>query len=141
MSAGFGRSCKPWSMSMTLSDHRWGGKATALYELQRAGFRVPEFEVVVAASEHIPEIVGRLGLPLAVRSSATIEDGLECSFAGQYESYLNLRSLAAVEVAVKKCLESLRTPGSVAYCRTRGLDPSTVQMAATAATGASKAKP
>src|SRR5689334_6051666 len=41
--------------------------------------------------------------PVAVRSSATAEDLPEMSFAGQQETYLNMRGAAAVLDAVQRC--------------------------------------
>ncbi len=52
---------------------------------------------------------------LAVRSSATAEDLPEASFAGQQESYLNVRGREALLVAVKKCWASLWTARAIAY--------------------------
>ncbi len=50
-------------------------------------------------------------LPVAVRSSATAEDLPEMSFAGQQETYLNMRGAAMVLDAVKRCWASLWTGG------------------------------
>jgi pyruvate,water dikinase len=47
--------------------------------------------------------------PVAVRSSATAEDLPEASFAGQQETYLNIRGEEAVLEAVKECWASLWT--------------------------------
>ena len=53
--------------------------------------------------------------PVAVRSSATAEDLPEASFAGQQETYLNIRGTVAVLEAVKKCWASLWTGRAIAY--------------------------
>lgn len=55
---------------------------------------------------------------VAVRSSATAEDLPEASFAGQQESYLNVRGEAALQAAVIACWSSLWTARAMAY-RTR----------------------
>lgn len=47
---------------------------------------------------------------VAVRSSATAEDLPNASFAGQQESFLNVRGAAFVVDAVKRCFASLFTP-------------------------------
>jgi phosphohistidine swiveling domain-containing protein len=108
-----------------------GGKAAVLYELQTAGFCVPRFELVTAdtADAELASIVARLGFPLAVRSSATVEDGRDSSFAGQFESFLNLQSLADVEQAVQHCRQSAHSPGLAAYCQQQAIDVSAVRMA------------
>ena len=64
-----------------------GGKAGVLRELEGAGFNVPAFEV---NPQCVQDAVIKLGFPLTVRSSASVEDGDEASFAGQFESFLNL---------------------------------------------------
>src|SRR5438045_2918357 len=66
-----------------------GGKAKQLVELQLAGFRVPDF---LCSPPDIAKAIEILGVPLAVRSSASAEDGREVSFAGQFRSFLNLRT-------------------------------------------------
>jgi pyruvate,water dikinase len=93
-----------------------GGKAAALRELAKAGLRVPQFAVITAESDSILGVVPELGFPLAVRSSAAVEDGRQCSFAGQFESYLNLRSLEEVQAAVTKCFDAARSLRAAAYC-------------------------
>jgi pyruvate,water dikinase len=106
-----------------------GGKATALRDLARAGFCVPEFAVATSESQPIVDLVGEIGFPLAVRSSASLEDGTCCSFAGQFESYLNLRSMEEAEAAVRKCFDSARAPRVASYCRARGMDVADIRMA------------
>ena len=102
-----------------------GGKAAVLLELQRAEFAVPEF---VVSPVDLKEAVIRLGFPLAVRSSATLEDGHMDSFAGQFDSFLNLSSLEEVESAVQKCRDSLKSVTVVRYCRRKGIDASALRM-------------
>ena len=68
-------------------------------------------------------------LPLAVRSSATAEDLPGASFAGQQESYLNVRGEQAVLEAIKRCWSSLWTPRALEYRARQGIDPSTVSLA------------
>jgi len=53
--------------------------------------------------------------PVAVRSSATAEDLAEASFAGQHESYLNIRGEAALMEAIKACFASLYTDRAIKY--------------------------
>jgi pyruvate,water dikinase len=76
-----------------------GGKARALAALQRAGFPVPPWLVVLpgdgelsaAEREELLRAVSELAPgrePVAVRSSASDEDGEQQSFAGQLDSFL-----------------------------------------------------
>ena len=61
-----------------------------------------------------------LGGRLAVRSSAVDEDGRERSFAGQYETVLNVRRGQGLEDAVRTCWASWYGERAMAY-RRRGL--------------------
>jgi phosphohistidine swiveling domain-containing protein len=103
-----------------------GGKAKQLMELQLAGFRVPDF---LSSPPDIAKAIEILGLPLAVRSSASAEDGCEVSFAGQFPSFLNLRTLAEVEAAARKCQASVNALSVAEYCRKNGIDPRSLRMA------------
>ncbi|TFG00102.1 MAG: hypothetical protein EU541_03260 [Promethearchaeota archaeon] len=51
----------------------------------------------------------------AIRSSATAEDLKEASFAGQYDSYLNLQKLDDILSHIKKCYASLWTSRAISY--------------------------
>ncbi|MGC9521236.1 MAG: PEP/pyruvate-binding domain-containing protein [Anaerolineae bacterium] len=55
------------------------------------------------------------GPAVAVRSSATAEDLPELSFAGQQETFLNVRGAQAVVAAVKRCWASLWTARAIDY--------------------------
>lgn len=60
------------------------------------------------------ELAGVVG-PVAVRSSAAHEDGAAASFAGQYESYLNVVGLDEILSRVKDCWASAFADRAVAY--------------------------
>ncbi len=68
------------------------------------------------------ESVGRKDLDVAVRSSATAEDLPEASFAGQLETFLNIRGEEALLDAAKRCFASLFTDRAISYRTTRGFD-------------------
>jgi pyruvate,water dikinase len=67
--------------------------------------------------------------PVAVRSSATAEDLPEMSFAGQLETYLNVRGGDEVIDAVKRCWASLWTGRAIGYRTRQGIRPDEVSMA------------
>jgi pyruvate,water dikinase len=67
--------------------------------------------------------------PVAVRSSATAEDLADASFAGQQDSYLNVRGEEALAAAVQRCWASLWTARAIAYRARQGIDPSSVSLA------------
>ena len=64
-----------------------------------------------------------------MRSSATAEDLPGASFAGQQETYLNIRGAEAVLDAVKQCWASLWTGRAIAYRARQDIDPTTVSLA------------
>lgn len=58
----------------------------------------------------------------AVRSSATAEDLPDASFAGQQETFLNIRGDNTLLEACKKCFASLFTDRAIAYREEKGYD-------------------
>jgi pyruvate, water dikinase len=68
------------------------------------------------------------GLALAVRSSATAEDLPEASFAGQQESFLNVRGEAAVLEAMHAVFASLFNDRAISYRVHHGFDHSAVAL-------------
>ncbi|MBI5954734.1 MAG: pyruvate, phosphate dikinase [Chloroflexi bacterium] len=66
---------------------------------------------------------------VAVRSSATAEDLPGASFAGQQETYLNIRGEKAVLEAVRKCWASLWTARAIAYRARQNIAPDAVALA------------
>ena len=65
---------------------------------------------------------GRRAPDVAVRSSATAEDLPEASFAGQHETFLNVRGEAALLDAWRRCVASLFTDRAIAYRERNGFD-------------------
>ena len=63
---------------------------------------------------------------VAVRSSATAEDLPDASFAGQQETFLNIRGEAALIDACKRCFASLFTDRAISYRFDKGFDYETV---------------
>ncbi|XVV09069.1 PEP/pyruvate-binding domain-containing protein [Actinoplanes sp. CA-131856] len=98
-----------------------GGKAAALGELIRLGERVPAgFCVTTEAGalprDEIAEAYEKLGGGrVAVRSSALGEDGAEASFAGQYETLLDVEGLEALLEAIETCRSSGGSDRALAY--------------------------
>ena len=63
---------------------------------------------------------------VAVRSSATAEDLPDASFAGQQESYLNVRGPSALIDSVRNCFASLFTDRAISYRKTFHYDVSQI---------------
>ncbi len=59
---------------------------------------------------------------VAVRSSATAEDLKTASFAGQMETYLNVKGEKELLKAIKKCMASLFTDRSISYREEKGFN-------------------
>jgi pyruvate,water dikinase len=75
----------------------------------------PELEREInAAYRDLSRAYGEDATDVAVRSSATAEDLPNASFAGQQESFLNVRGGASVREAVGRAFASLFTPRAIA---------------------------
>jgi len=108
-----------------------GGKAANLSRLAAThrvppGFCLPAQAQLSCADITLAyrELADRCGTPdpaVAVRSSALDEDSSTTSFAGQYETFLNVRGLEELHDALERCLASLHAPRALAYRRALGL--------------------
>lgn len=109
-----------------------GGKAVGLARLSALGVSVPSAVVLVNGVHGAPLDVEPLmsvldSGPLAVRSSAVGEDGVAASFAGQFESVLNVQGKEALWDAIQCCLASLESGRAAAY-RQEKLRPEELKM-------------
>ncbi len=101
-----------------------GGKAKGLYMLNKYSFNVPKGFIIIDANEEDDfekayEHYAEAGMRnVAVRSSATIEDGENFSNAGQYETFLNIEGKDPFISAVKDCMSSLGNFRSQIYSKT-----------------------
>ncbi|MFI8521217.1 phosphoenolpyruvate synthase [Streptomyces sp. NPDC085481] len=75
----------------------------------------PLRDAILTAYERLAEESGRAAPEVAVRSSATAEDLPEASFAGQQESFLNVRGTDALLKACRHCYASLFTDRAIDY--------------------------
>ena len=66
---------------------------------------------------------------VAVRSSATAEDLADASFAGQQDTYLNIKGNDAVLEHIKKCFASLYTSRATYYRNKKGFEHGKVSLA------------
>ncbi|WP_169811347.1 aminotransferase class III-fold pyridoxal phosphate-dependent enzyme [Nocardia anaemiae] len=107
---------------------RAGGKASTLHELIVAGFEVPPGFVITAdldlaevSDDDLNGWVRALGgFPVAARSSGVLEDLDDASFAGQYESYLDITDVTALREHIEQCRESVHNERVRTYLARRG---------------------
>ena len=101
--------------------------------LRRAGLQIrnmirnakfpPELsKMIIEAYYRLSADYAQEGTDVAVRSSATAEDLPDASFAGQQETYLNVRGPAAIMDSVRNCFASLFTDRAISYRRNFGFD-------------------
>lgn len=93
----------------------------------RTAFRNGEWPVetataITGAYAELGKRLGRSSIDVAVRSSATAEDLPEASFAGQLDSYLNIRGRAALLDACRRCYASLFTDRAIGYRKANNFD-------------------
>jgi pyruvate,water dikinase len=79
-------------------------------------------EAIAAAYDDLARRLGVADPAVAVRSSATAEDLPDASFAGQQETFLNIRGTRALLDACRRCFASLFTDRAIAYRQAKGFD-------------------
>src|SRR5204863_6837341 len=111
----------------------FGSKAVGLGDAARSGLPLPPgvalsgavVEAVAGVDEQaiteVAKLVGPLGSPLAVRSSAVDEDGAEASFAGQHMTLLNVPGMTGVGDALREIWWSANSDSAITYRQRVGL--------------------
>ncbi|MEM3726213.1 MAG: phosphoenolpyruvate synthase [Candidatus Bathyarchaeia archaeon] len=77
-------------------------------------------DAIKSAYEELSKRVGAKDIYVAVRSSATAEDLADASFAGQQETYLNVKGVDELLEKTVKCWSSLFTPRAIFYRTEKG---------------------
>ena len=103
----------------------FGNKATNLGYLIQKGFNVPEGFCISTGitnlSEDIKETITKyfhkLNSPVSIRSSSTSEDSNIFSFAGQFDSYVNISTTDDLFSSVIKCWDSVNSERVQEYIR------------------------
>ncbi|HKK29703.1 MAG TPA: phosphoenolpyruvate synthase [Alphaproteobacteria bacterium] len=96
---------------------------TAIRDLIIGGEFSPALsQAIMRFYRDLGEAFGETDAAVAVRSSATAEDLPEASFAGQLETFLNVRGEEALLDACKRCFASLFTDRAIAYREDHGFD-------------------
>lgn len=79
-------------------------------------------EEIIASYEKLSQQYDQEFTDVAVRSSATAEDLPDASFAGQQETFLNVRGPATLMDCVRNCFASLFTDRAISYRQSFGYD-------------------
>ena len=95
--------------------------AKAREVVYRATDTAPLREQIVEAYRQLEREAGA-GVAVAVRSSATAEDLPTASFAGQHESFLNVRGPKDLFEACRRCFASIFTDRAISYRIDNGFD-------------------
>ena len=106
------------SGSMTLAEAGHAIRSTFL----KGEWPADTAAAIVKAYRELCARMGKTELDVAVRSSATAEDLPEASFAGQQETFLNIRGEKALLDACRRCYASLFTDRAIAYRRAKGFE-------------------
>lgn len=100
---------------------RVGGKARGLYQLIKFGFQVPQAFIITDIEEGddfedaAQKYLNSGMQEVSVRSSATLEDGVDFSAAGQFSTFLNVKGADNLKDAARKCLDSLHNKTAEHY--------------------------
>ncbi len=118
-----------WGKLHRLLDGLGGGDVEALAERAAAARQIvydatggEDLRTQIAAAYRKLEEEYGAGVAVAVRSSATAEDLPAASFAGQHESFINVRGGSDVFEACRRCFASLFTDRSIVYRLDNGFD-------------------
>jgi len=112
------------TLDQRLEAAKVGAKAATLSTLKAWGYPVPPGWVLPPGDDPAPllqSVHPAPEVPLVVRSSAIGEDSLTASAAGQYESFLDVTSVPALEQAILRCQGSYNLPAAVQYRQRQGL--------------------
>ncbi len=77
---------------------------------------------IISAYKELSKMYNQPVIDVAIRSSGTAEDLPRASFAGQQDTYLNIKGDDAILDAVKKCMASLFTDRAIVYRIEQGFD-------------------
>ncbi len=109
-----------------------GAKAARLFKMRDFGINVPELicisdicteeELLAAVNAELPPCKS-----FAVRSSASVEDSKSCSFAGQFETYLDISS-ENLYSSYQKCLKGTENENIRRYALENSVNPREIRL-------------
>jgi len=99
--------------------------------IQNSRFPKDLSELIIQEYQKLSATYNLEDVDVAVRSSATAEDLPDASFAGQQETYLNVRGPAVLINAVRNCFASLFTDRAISYRENFKFDHFSVELSVT----------
>lgn len=119
-----------------INNYNIGNKAKNLQILKNNDFNIPDGiiisnETLKNLDNYIEEIISKLDMKksYAVRSSSSKEDMDNLSFAGLYNTYLNIKGRENIIESIKKCYESRLSSENIEYCKNNNIDMEDIEMA------------
>lgn len=109
-----------------------GSKAERLFKMKTNGINVPDF-ICIRPECSLEDLIAYLSKSFgeyeyfSVRSSASAEDGSEYSFAGQFNTYLNVPFCEVYNYA-QQCFRSVNNNNVRQYCKNAGIDYSGINI-------------
>ena len=98
-----------------------------LIKLREYGFNVPDFEIIKWEDRNKEIDLSKYKGKYAIRSSSNLEDSSDNSFAGLFDTYLNVDS-KDIESKVKECFNSINNKNVKEYITNKNIDISDVKM-------------
>ena len=118
------------SLKMHLGQINYNESESILKSSERIQQEIDGWKIPSDLAGEIENACRKLGSDLvAVRSSCTAEDLLDASFAGQYDTYLNIQGVDEVLKHVKLCYASLWSPRALTYRKKMRIDEDAVKLA------------
>jgi pyruvate,water dikinase len=89
----------------------------------------PTAAAITEAYQQLCDMVGVPDVAVAVRSSATAEDSVGASFAGEFETWVDVRGIDSVLDHVRKCYAAVYSARVLDYLEHQKIDPQEIEMA------------
>jgi len=86
-------------------------------------------DAIAAAYGELCAATGIADVAVAVRSSATAEDSVGASFAGEFETWVDIVGADAVTEYVRRCYASIYSARVLSYLDDQGINPHQIEMA------------
>lgn len=108
-----------------------GTKAKRLFELKEQGLNIPDFFCVEeydekSVDEYLSKHMNKVK-KFAVRSSCNLEDSESASFAGQFDTFLNI-SKNEVKNKIIDCIKSMNSLNVEKYCIEKNINKNNIKM-------------